>query len=60
MLVLGRTDYLVLALVVIDMVTKPSGDDVGVLAVMALILLAGIAYVLTSYRGIEQPAPQPA
>jgi hypothetical protein len=59
MLVLGRTDYLVLALVVIDMVIKPSGDDVGVLVVMALILLAGIGYVLTSYRGIEQPAPQP-
>ena len=60
MLVLGRTDYLVLSLVVVDMAIKPSGDDAGVLVVMALILLAGIAYVLASYRGIEQPAPEPA
>jgi uncharacterized membrane protein len=60
MLVLGRTDYLVLGLVVIDMAIKPSGDDVGVLVVMALLLLAGITYVLAAYRGIEEPAPQPA
>jgi uncharacterized membrane protein len=60
MLVLARTDYLVLVLVVIDMAIKPTGDDVGVLVVMALILVAGIAYVLASYRGIEEPAPEPA
>jgi hypothetical protein len=31
-----------------------------VLVAMALVLLAGIAYVLASYRGIEQPTPEPA
>jgi uncharacterized membrane protein len=60
MLVLARTDYLVLALVVIDMAIKPTGDDVGVLVVMALILVAGIAYVLASYRGIELSPTAPA
>jgi hypothetical protein len=56
--VLGRTDYIVLVLVVIDMAIKPTGDDVGVLVVMALILLAGIAYVIATLRGLEQPVPE--
>jgi uncharacterized membrane protein len=60
MLVLGRTDYFVLALVVVDMAIKPTGEDAGVLVAMALALLAGITYVLVTYRGIEAPAPQPA
>jgi uncharacterized membrane protein len=60
MLVLGRLDYVVLVMVIVDMVVKPTGDDAGVLVAMALVLLAGVAYVLTAYRGIEQPAPQPA
>jgi uncharacterized membrane protein len=60
MLALGRTDYVVLVLVVVDMAVKPTGDDVGILVAMALALLAGIGYVLASYRSIEPPAaPQP-
>lgn len=46
------------ALVVFDMVAKPTGDDVGLLVAMALILAAGIAYIVVSVRAIE--ARQPA
>jgi uncharacterized membrane protein len=60
LLVIGRTDYIVLVLVVIDMAIKPTGDDVGILVVMALILIAGLAYVAAAYRAIEQPAPEPS
>jgi uncharacterized membrane protein len=64
MLVLGRVDYLVLAMVVIDMAIKPTGDDVGVLVAMALLVAAGVAYVVARYRAIEAPMaearPEPA
>jgi hypothetical protein len=58
MLTLGRTDYVVLVLVVVDMVLKPTGADVGLLATMGAILVAGIAAVIAGYRAI--PAPTPA
>jgi hypothetical protein len=57
MLTLGRLDYVVLVMVVVDMALKPTGDDVGVLAVMAAVLLAGIASVVVGYRTIEAPEP---
>jgi uncharacterized membrane protein len=60
MLALGRVDYVVLVMVVVDMAIKPTGDDAGVLAVMAAVLLAGVGYVIASYRAIEAPQPAPA
>ena len=38
------------------MVVKPTGDDTGVLVAMALILLAGIAYIVVSMRSIDARA----
>jgi hypothetical protein len=49
---LGRTDYIVLFLVVADMVLKPTADDVGTLVVMAAILVAGVAYVVVKARSV--------
>jgi hypothetical protein len=56
MLTLGRTDYVVLALVVVDMAMKPTGDDVTLLAIMAAVLLAGVGFVIAGYRRIGAPA----
>jgi uncharacterized membrane protein len=55
-LTLARVDYVVLLIVVADMVIKPTGDDVAVLVVMALLLVAGFAYVLSRARAIGEPA----
>jgi hypothetical protein len=52
----ARTDYVVLFLVIADMVIKPTGDDVGVLIGMALIALAGVAYIVLSLRRIDERA----
>jgi hypothetical protein len=52
--------YVTFALVVLDMVVKPTGDDGGVLIAMALILAAGIAYILVSLRAIDARAAQPS
>jgi hypothetical protein len=60
MLTLGRVDYVVLVMVVVDMALKPTGDDVGVLATLAAVLLAGVGYVVTAYRAIEAPEPATA
>jgi uncharacterized membrane protein len=48
----GRIDYVVLYLVVADMVLKPTTDDVGTLAVMAAILVAGVLYFVWRARSI--------
>ena len=60
LIVMARVDYVTFALVVLDMVVKPTGDDSGVLIAMALILAAGIAYILVSLRAIDARSPQPA
>ena len=49
-----RIDYTVIALVVADMVLKPTGDDVGTLALMAAVLAAVVVLVLRTER--ESPA----
>ena len=59
LIVMARVDYVTFALVVLDMVVKPTGDDAGVLIAMALILAAGVAYILVSLRAIEARSPQP-
>jgi uncharacterized membrane protein len=56
LIVKSRLDYVVLFLVIADMVTKPTGDDVAVLVGMALIAAAGVASVLVSLRGAAEPA----
>jgi uncharacterized membrane protein len=53
LIVMARLDYVVLFLVVADMVIKPTGDDVGVLIGMAVILAAGIAYILSRVRALD-------
>jgi hypothetical protein len=58
LIVTARVDYVTFALVVFDMVAKPTGDDVGLLVAMAVILAAGIAYIAVSVRAID--ARQPA
>jgi hypothetical protein len=60
LIVMARVDYVTFALVVLDMVVKPTGDDSGVLIAMALILAAGIGYILVSLRGIDGRAAQPS
>jgi uncharacterized membrane protein len=52
LMILGRTDYVVLFLVVADMALKPTKDDVGTLVVMAAILVVGIAYVVIKARSV--------
>jgi uncharacterized membrane protein len=56
LIVTARVDYVTFALVVFDMVAKPTGDDVGVLVAMGLILVAGIAYIVMGVRAIEARA----
>ena len=64
LIVMARLDYVVLFLVIADMVFKPTGDDVGLLIGMAVILVAGIAYILSRLRALdaerEMPAPSAA
>jgi uncharacterized membrane protein len=57
LLTLARIDYFVLFLVVLDMVVKPTGDDVGLLVAMAAILVVGVAYVVLRARSLTAPAP---
>jgi hypothetical protein len=59
LIVFARVDYVTFALVVLDMVVKPTGDDTGVLIAMGLILLAGVGYIVASVRAIDA-RPQPA
>ena len=53
LIVMARLDYVVLFLVTADMVVKPTGDDAGVLIGMAVILVAGIAYILSRVRALD-------
>jgi uncharacterized membrane protein len=56
----GRFDTVVLYLVVAIMALKPTGDDVGILAVLAAIVVAGAAYVALRLRQIDEDAAQTA
>ena len=62
LIVMARLDYVVLFLVIADMVIKPTGDDAGVLIGMAVILVAGIAFILSRLRALdaEREAPAPS
>ena len=52
----GRLDTVVLYLVVAIMALKPTGDDVGLLAAFAVIVVGGAAYVAVRLRQIDQDA----
>jgi uncharacterized membrane protein len=56
LLTLARIDYVVLFLVVVDMVVKPTGDDAWLLVAMAAVLLAGVAWVVRRARSLAAPA----
>src|SRR4030095_13840378 len=58
LIVMARVDYVTFALVVLDMVVKPTGDDTGVLIAMALVFLAAVAYIVMSVRAIDARAAQ--
>jgi uncharacterized membrane protein len=63
LIVMARLDYVVLFLVIGDMVFKPTGDDAGLLVAMAVILAAGIAYIMVRLRALDaeqQPVPSTA
>ena len=63
LLILGRIDTLVLFMVVAVMTVKPTGDDVGVLVALAVLLALGAFHVVTKLREIDRggsPAPVPA
>ena len=63
LIVMARLDYVVLFLVIADMVIKPTGDDGAVLIVMALIAVAGVAYIVMGLRALdarEEPAASTA
>jgi uncharacterized membrane protein len=55
LLMLGRIDQIVLFVVVADMAMKPTGDDVGLLIAMAVVILAGAAWIVSRARAVEVP-----
>ena len=55
LLIIGRADLVVLYLIVVDMVVKPTGDDVAVLAGMAAILVGAVAYAVIRVRSLAGP-----
>ena len=52
LLVLARLDHVLFLMIVFDMVAKPTGDDVGLLVFMALVLVLGIAATVLRARAI--------
>src|SRR3954447_14959439 len=60
MLTLARIDLVVLYLVIADMAIKPTGDDVGVLIGMAVIVTVAALFFTARARAISEPrvAPQ--
>jgi uncharacterized membrane protein len=66
LLTIARIDTIVLYLVVLVMVTKPTGDDGGLLVAMAAILVLGAGWILMRVRAIDAggssapPAEAPA
>jgi hypothetical protein len=56
LIVKARVDQIVLAVVIFDMVAKPTGDDVGVLIAMASVVLLGVGYIAARVRAIDAEA----
>jgi uncharacterized membrane protein len=53
LLAIARVDALAIVLVVVTMVSKPTGDDVVLLGVMAAVLLAGAALAVRRTRALD-------
>jgi uncharacterized membrane protein len=60
LLALARIDYVVLFLVIADMAIKPTGDDVGILIVMAAIAAAGLGWAISAAQSVGTPGEAPA
>lgn len=60
LLALARIDYIVLFLVIADMAIKPTGDDVGILIVMAALLTFGLIWTVSRVQAIAAPGEAPA
>jgi uncharacterized membrane protein len=56
LLTLSRIDLVVLYLVVADMALKPTGDDVGVLIGMALVVVGAVIFFPLRARAAREPA----
>ena len=52
LLIYARLDYVLFLLIILDMVAKPTGDDVGLLVFMALALVLGISATVLRARAI--------
>jgi uncharacterized membrane protein len=55
LLALARIDYVTLFLVILDMTAKPTGDDVGLLIVMAAIFAGGVFWTISTAQSIQAP-----
>jgi hypothetical protein len=51
----ARIDYVTLFLAIAVMVAKPTGDDGGLLAVLAAIWVAGMTWSLNGARAVAEP-----
>lgn len=61
LLTLARIDYVLFFIIVAIMAIKPTGDDVGVLAAMAVVLVVGVAMTIVRVRSIDaDPGTTPA
>lgn len=60
MFLLMRVDVALLVLIVADMASKPTADDVWTLAVGAAILAATAVYVALRFRSLQAGAPEAA
>jgi uncharacterized membrane protein len=56
LLAVARADALAIFLVVVVMVTKPSGDDGVLLGALAAVLLAGVGYAVARTRALDAEA----
>lgn len=57
---IARADLVILFAVVADMALKPTTDDVGLLVVMALLVVGGVAFFLRGAPAVPPAAAQPA
>jgi uncharacterized membrane protein len=55
----ARLDFLVLVLILVTMVVKPTGDDVAVLVGMALVLAVGVLWTVSRARAAMAAVPAP-
>lgn len=54
---IARVDYVVLVVILMDMVLKPSADDPAALLLMAAVLVGGTAYFLSQARSASAQEP---